>query len=163
MQKKAIFLFVFILILAGCSEKSPLEVEADGSEKQENTILYENVEHGLMIDEVQGWSYTKEVLQPFNVSFTNDQASVIVSILSNEKTVEEMKDEILLGAGDVTIIEEDEDALSYKTNRKESVRTNLYIERTENDTRLLIFMTPFNEYEKNKEKFDRFKSNIHFK
>lgn len=162
-MKIALPLLIILVVLAGCGHKeSSVEEQPHETESTQQTAMYVNEEAGLTIGEVPGWTLSKEVETPLNVSFVNGKSSVIVSILSNEKSIDEIKKEILTGAGNVSIQEESENTLSFTSNRKESIRSDIKIKRDSDSTKMIIFMTPASQYEENKALFNKFYENINF-
>lgn len=161
-MKIALPLLIVLAALAGCGHKDSSAEQPQETESTQQASLYDNEEAGLTIEEVPGWTLSREVKNPLNVSFVNEKSSVIVSILSNEKSIDEIKKEVLAGAGNVSIQEESENTLSFTSNRKESIRSDIKIERDSNSTTMIIFMTPASQYEKNKALFDEFNKNINF-
>ncbi|WP_432357052.1 hypothetical protein [Sporosarcina sp. UB5] len=163
-MKLALPLLIVLVVLAGCGhQQSSAEEQPHETESTEQASLYVNEEFGLTIGEVPGWTLLKEVENPLNVSFVNEKSTIIVSILSNEKSIDEIKKEVLTGVGNVSIQEESENTLSFTSDRKESIRSHIKFERDSNSTKMIIFMTPAPQYEKNKVLFDEFQKNINFK
>ncbi|MFC4410909.1 hypothetical protein ACFOZY_10820 [Chungangia koreensis] len=162
MQRLSIILVILAILAAGCGkEEAPQADEQKGSQSEE-TVLYVNPEQGIEITNGEGWTKKEEISEPFNVRFENEKATVIITMISNKKSVDEIKDELISGAGEVTILEEEDHSVSFQTKRKESIRSDVFIERSDEESRVIIFMTPAGEYENNKAKFDEFKENIHF-
>ena len=161
MQRLSMLLGILVVLLAGCGDGDSPKAQEKTDGQQQQSALYKSDQ--LEITNGEGWTKKEEIEEPFNIRFENDNATVIISEISNKKSVDEIKDELIQSAGEVTILNEGEDFVSFQTNRKESIRSDVAIERTNSESRVIIFMTPTAEYENNKEKFDTFKENIHFK
>lgn len=161
MQRLSILLGILAILIAGCGNGGAPEAEEQKGNQPGESVLYEN-EQGLKITNSEGWTKKEETSDPFNIRFENEQSTAIISVISNEKSVEEIKDELISGAGEITILDEGDDFVSFQTDRKESIRSDVFVERSDEESRVIIFMTPAADYEKNKAKFDEFRENIHF-
>lgn len=161
MKRLSIVLVVLAILAAGCGKEEAPQAEGKKGSQSEKTVLYES-DKGLKITNGDGWTKKEEISEPFNVRFENEKATVIISKISNKKSNGEIKDELISGAGEVTILAEEDNSVSFQTERKESIRSDVYIERSDEESRVIIFMTPAEEYENNKAKFDEFKDNIQF-
>ncbi|UTW68631.1 hypothetical protein KHA80_13990 [Anaerobacillus sp. HL2] len=90
----------------------------------------------------------------------NGNLVAIVTMIPKETTTDEIKTELKKGAGKVTIIEETENFLSWKSDRKESIRTEVFIEENEASKFVLTFLTPLGTYEEMKKDIEALKTNI---
>jgi len=161
-QRLSVLLGILVILIAGCgNEKAPEAQEKKGDQPDES-VLYINPEQGLEITNSEGWTKKEEISDPFNVRFENEKSTVIISEISIKKSVDEIKDELISSAGKVTLLNEDDNSVSFQTDRKESIRSDVFVEQSDEENRVIIFMSPAAEYEKNKVKFDEFKENIHF-
>lgn len=146
-----LFFSVLSVILVGCGS----------TEKQEantNAYLFEDTQKNLKIVETQGWTIEKEATK--SVKLKNGNLVAIVTMIPKETTTDEIKVELKKGAGKVTIIEESENFFSWKSDRKESIRTEVYIEENEESKFVITFLTPLNTYEDMKKDIEALKTNI---
>ncbi|MBB5174652.1 hypothetical protein [Texcoconibacillus texcoconensis] len=171
MRFKSLLMVLLILTfvgLYGCSQddvtkSEHAENETKSSEQELATqeILYENTEWDIKVYETSDWMLDKEVTgESFNVTFEKDLLKAIVTIIPNEKSFDEIKQELQVGAGNVSIEEEKEDFLAFKNERKETIRTDIYLKQEGDYTGIISFMTPESDWEINQEKIETFKGNI---
>ncbi|WP_209123999.1 hypothetical protein [Alkalihalobacillus sp. BA299] len=158
-KKMMICLLSGLMIVTGCSSDSTTKSEQTQAESEE--ILFENTDVGLKIYESSNWIIEQEVyVQNLNVTFQNDTLKAIVSVIPSEKTMEQIKKELQLGDGLITVLEEKDDYFSFHTNQKESIRSDLYIEQDQGKTLIVTFMSPLEDFESYLEEIEEFKGNI---
>lgn len=163
-------LFILVVgfsLLVGCgsadaSEDKDKQKDNDKiSEQQEaENILYEK--DGLVVSQVMGWSVGTEKVDPLNVTFNHQHVQAIVSLIETEKTFDQLKEELLDGAGNVELVEEKGDSFSYQSKQKESIRTNVYFRKYEDQTMILSFLSKVDSGEGARKAIDDFKSAINY-
>ncbi len=159
MHIKNTLLFILALILIAVSGCSQAEQPKDIEQKQE--VLYENTEVGLRVYKTQNWVIDEEpITKEFSVTFRNDYSKAIITVTSNEKSFEEIKRELKVGAGKVSVIKETNDYLAFKSERAESIRTDIYIIQRGAHTGIVTFMTPLKDFESNQGNIEAFNKNV---
>ncbi|KUO58990.1 MAG: hypothetical protein APF84_05915 [Gracilibacter sp. BRH_c7a] len=156
-----IMLAITLLAVNGCSQAE--QPENMDKEQTDNTkiILYENTQVGLRVYETKNWVTNQEpTAEPFSVTFSNEHSKAILSVISNEKSFEEIKRELKVGAGKVIVLEEIGDYLAFQSERLESIRTDIYIEQIGARIGIITFMTPLKDYELSQDSIEAFKKNI---
>ncbi|MDQ0339907.1 hypothetical protein J2S00_002702 [Caldalkalibacillus uzonensis] len=132
-----------------------------GSSTQTQDILYENSEVGIKVYQLPGWEVGKEgEADTFNVTFHRDNLKAIITLVSSDLSLEEIKQTLVTGAGPVEILEETDTYLALQSKRKEPVRTDIYIEQQEEQTVIYTFMTPAEAYAENQPYMESFKQNV---
>ncbi len=152
-----ILLILLLTALVGCSKATTEEVVDDILSKDGNNF-YDNAELGISIEAEADWVIEKETSQ--TVKFTRDDLIALVSVIPKEKTVSEIKKELLAGAGEVTVVGEGLNFIAWKTERKESIRTQVWIEEKSDRQIVVTMMTPNDSYEGNRELMDDFRETI---
>jgi hypothetical protein len=157
-QKAAvhIFLLTFLIVLVGCGRATDEEIES--KKVSTEASFYDNPEQGIRIETIDGWSIEKETAK--SVKFTSDKIIAIISVIPREKTVSEIKKELLAGAGDVTVIGEGLNFVSWKSERQESIRTQVWVEEKADRHVIVTMMTPHELYEENQEKIEMFRESL---
>lgn len=163
-QLSAIILVISILLLSACgTESSQASLEKGNQTNDDNSeFLYQG--KNIQVTETPGWientnsSYSDEG----NVVFENGKVKAIITVVSNEKSLEEIKSELKKSFANAEVIQESSDYVSLKTNRKESIRSDVYFNRGEDQTGIIIFMTPIKTHEKNKTIIEKFKNNVQY-
>lgn len=144
-----------VVIMIGCSDDEVREgqeekdVDISLSEKEQvnsETAMYENETFGVAVYEQEGWSLSKEENDPTNVVFEHEDVTSILTLLTTKKSVQDLKDELLSGANNVTVVEDEEQFLAYETDRQESVRSDVYFSISNGNTIVLTFVTAADEY-----------------
>lgn len=154
-------------IVSGCSQQEESPVILDTAHEN-HAVVYENPKAGIRVYETPDWVVGTEVVEPLNVTFHyyptlgNQQLKAIITVISNESTFNEIKQEFLTGAGEVSIIHESDNHLAYKSERKESIRTDIYLQLDGLHTKIITFMMPLEDYEENQEQMEAFINNIEF-
>lgn len=167
-----VLLLLFAFILTGCGTQS--ETNDSNGTNNENTsqnqsqgkeqveYLYENEEVGLKVAQTTGWNLKTEKTEPFNIVFENGQAQSIISVIESDKSFEDLKSEFLAGAGKVSVVANEENYLSYQSNRKESMETNIYLDKKGNETIIISFVYPTNKSETLADAKSNLRSNINY-
>ncbi|SDM18596.1 hypothetical protein [Sediminibacillus halophilus] len=155
-------LFLMFLLVLGACQNGGNAQESTEQEQEEKNYLYES--ETVKVTETSGWSKHDSPSNDGeeNILFQNDNVKAILTLVSDEKSLDEIKNELKSSFGNTEAIEENEKYLSLKSNRKESVRTDIYLDSGDEQTGILIFMTPFEEYEKNQAVIEEFKKNVQF-
>ncbi|WP_078430052.1 hypothetical protein [Alkalihalobacterium alkalinitrilicum] len=159
-RKKTLFcLLAGIMILTGCSSASST-ISEQTDEKSEQ-LLFENIDVGIKIYETSDWTLEQEVYtENLNATFQYETLKAIVSIVPSEKTMEQIKQELQLNDGLITVLNETDTYYSIQTNQKESIRSDLFIEHDHGKTLILTFMSPSEDFESYYEEMEQFKENI---
>lgn len=127
------WLLIFILLFIGCSSNSNSNEQMINEETHKKVnetlheaekMLYENNHTGIRIEDVEGFTLKQE--SDKTVTFTNETVTAIISVLETGRTKEEIQDELLTGLGNVTFIEETDQYIAWKSDRNESIRTDVY-------------------------------------
>lgn len=163
MHKRIVTLvgLLMVLLLFGCSnkiEETPLIPNDEAQDNYERKALYENEEFGVLVHELEGFVLKKETER--TATFMNEKLTVIISVIKEMKSKQEIKDELLKGIGEVTMIADDDHYIAWKSDRKESIRTDVYIDETTERTILIMFMTPLKDYQINESKIELFKDKV---
>lgn len=121
-------------------------------------MLYENNHTGIRIEDVEGFTLKQE--SDKTVTFTNETVTAIISVLETGRTKEEIQDELLTGLGNVTFIEETDQYIAWKSDRNESIRTDVYFKENKQYSVLVVFMTPMKDYQQNSNRIETFIDSI---
>jgi hypothetical protein len=154
-----------LLLLGACgneSSQSNLEKNSEPNQKEETKYLYES--QSFKVIELPGWTESKDEStdDKANVMFQNGKLKAVVTVVSNEKSLEQIKNELKTALGSAEEIEDSDHYMSFKSNRKESIRTDIYLNRSDEQTGILIFMTPLQNFETSKAKIEEFKNNVQY-
>lgn len=149
-----IFIIISLVALVGCSKSG----EEATDERPVDDVLYDNPEQGVRVLETEGWVIEKETAT--SVKFKNEKIVAIISVLPKEETVAEIKQQLVSAAGKITVTGEGPNLISWKSERNESIHTNVYIDEKQSRNVITTFLTPTNEYEKNTEKIEAFRWNV---
>ncbi|MFZ3579840.1 hypothetical protein [Virgibacillus sp. DJP39] len=164
-RTSVILLFFMILFVLGACQNGgnegaqPNEKNNTEQKQEEQNYLYES--ETVRVIETPGWqqqdnsSKNKE-----NIMFQNGNVKAILTSISNEKSLDDIKSELKASFGNSEAIEEAERYLSLKSNRKESIRTDIYLNSGEEQVGILIFMTPLEDYEINQAMIEKFKQSV---
>ena len=165
---RATLLFVLIslvLALSGCgkgesaSNSEPI-IDPAVEEVTQRLLLLEDEDASVRVYETPGWQLEQEAeTEQFQATFQHEKLKAIMTTVSNEMPLAEIKRDVKVGAGKVTIIEEKDDYLAFQSDRKESIRSDVFIEKGQADTLVMIFMTPVELYEGNKEHIEALRNN----
>ncbi|WP_209121436.1 hypothetical protein [Alkalihalobacillus sp. BA299] len=156
-----------VFLMTGCGsndtsqEQNGEEAEVHSEADDVQALLYENSEAGFRVYETSNWEFKKETgNESVNVTFENDQAKAIITVVSTNKQLEEIKKELKTALKKSTIIEETEHYLAFQSDRKESIRSDIYIDQRENGTSIITFMVPAEDFDANQEKMEELKRHI---
>lgn len=159
MYIKNVLIFILALVLLAVSGCTQAEQPKDMEQKQE--VLYENTEVGLRVYKTQNWVIDEEpTTKEFSVTFRDDYSKAIITVISNEKSFEEIKRELKVGAGKVSVLEETSDYLAFKSDRLESIRTDIHISQKGGHIGIVTIMTPLKNYESNQNSIQAFVNNV---
>ncbi|WP_368646295.1 hypothetical protein AB4027_05290 [Alkalibacterium putridalgicola] len=157
------------LFLAGCNEEPLADTKIESSQSETSSVvkvsyLYENEDYQLAISENMDWQLESEKeTDNLNVVLNDDTLTALVSSVSASNTFEDIKKELIKGAGNVTVLSESDDFLSYKSKLKNAVRTDVYFkEQDELKNYIITFMSQTSEFEDNQPKVESLLNNIHF-
>ncbi|GEM03013.1 hypothetical protein HMI01_00010 [Halolactibacillus miurensis] len=120
--------------------------------QKEKGVFYFNSDKGLTLTENQGFQVIDE--ETTTVTFEKDRLKVIVSVLTNEDSSTKIKTALKQSAGDIKILNEKEEFLSFQTLRNEPMRFDIYLTKTNEVTYLKTFIIKA-DY------FDQQQSDIH--
>ncbi len=153
--------FMFLLVLGACQNDGNAQVNTEKEQKDKN-YLYES--ETVKVTETSGWQHRDRSSKygEENILFQNGNVKAILTLVSSEKSLDEIKSELKSSFGNSEAIEENENYLSLKSKRKESVQTDIYLNSGDEQTGILIFMAPFEEYETNQAVIEEFKKNVQF-
>ncbi len=159
MFKKAVHIFIILSFIAliGCSSDDVTEAKKDNGTSS-TSVLYENPDQGVRVYKTDGWVIEKETAT--SVKFKNEKMVAIISVVPKQETIAEMKQELLAAAGKVTVTDEGPNYISWKSDRKESIHTNVFLEETKDRHVITTILMPHNVYESNREKMEAFRWNI---
>ncbi|QZT33960.1 hypothetical protein HUR95_00520 [Caldalkalibacillus thermarum TA2.A1] len=163
-----LILVASLLSAGGCGQteqasqqSNPSAEETADSIAPTQDILYENSDVGIKVYQLPGWEVGKEgKSDTFNVTFHRDNLKAIITLVSSDLSLEEIKQTLVTGAGPVEIIEETDTYLALQSKRKEPVRTDIYIEQLEEQTVIYTFMTPAEAYTENQPYMESLKQNV---
>jgi hypothetical protein len=137
-------------------EAVEVEVPVEIEEPMIN-YLYENEEIGIYVEDLPNWELQEiKDERGLNVIFTSKQVTAIITAISNNRSLEEMKEELMQGAGDVEWITEEENHFAYRSLQTESIRTDVYFKQLKDYYILYTFITPEKDYEQSKLLIDSF-------
>ncbi|MDE5415720.1 hypothetical protein [Alkalihalobacterium chitinilyticum] len=158
-KKIMVCLLAGAMLAAGCSSVS--STPADEAQVESKTIFYENMDAGLKIYESNQWTLEQEVFtRNLNATFQYETVKAIVSVLPSEKSMDQIKQELQLGDGLITILEESDHFFSFHTNQKEGIRSDLFLDHDQGKTLIVTFMSPMDDFERYQEDMNQFKKNI---
>ncbi|MBM7603962.1 hypothetical protein JOC75_001935 [Metabacillus crassostreae] len=164
-MKKLFIILSLTLFTVGCGKEETVEsTSATSPSKEEQTqvksLLYENEEKGIRVGDIKHWKLSKE--QDSNVVFQNENLQAIITILPNKQDIKSIKRDLIVGAGDITIIEETDKTLSFQSNRKESIQTDIFIFQVGEKMNIVTFVGKVDDDEMNRPKIVEFKEHIQF-
>ncbi|WNF36630.1 hypothetical protein RJD24_19780 [Bacillaceae bacterium IKA-2] len=156
MLQKAVHIFIIISLIAlvGCNKAT----EEDTDDQPLPAVLYENPDQGVRVLKTDGWVVEKETAT--SVQFKNENIVAIISVIPNEETGAEIKQELLSAAGEITVTGEGPNYISWKSERSESIQTNVYINQKQNRNVITTFLTPLSDYENNREEIEAFRWHV---
>ncbi|UFT98902.1 hypothetical protein KO561_17165 [Radiobacillus kanasensis] len=158
-----LLIFISLFVLGACQSGKGEDVQhnAEVNTEQEPNYLYES--ETVKVTETLGWQHQNPTNKgEENILFQNGNVKAILTSVSNEKPLEEIKSELKASFANSETMEESETYLSLKSNHQEVIRTDIYLNSGEEKTDILIFMTPSGEYENNQEIIEEFKQNVHY-
>ncbi|MCL7748002.1 hypothetical protein [Halalkalibacter alkaliphilus] len=166
------YLICSILLITGCASPNSSdnqEISAGPEEvieeviEHEKIVMYENTDRGIRVYETPNWEFGEQSEgDQINVTFYSEKGKAIITVLSSKKDLEEIKQELMIGVGKSNIIEETDNYFAFQSERKESIRSDVYFEQQDQRVNILTFMTPVDDYEENIEYIKEFKQHIEF-
>lgn len=169
MNKRIFFVLILVvnLLLSACGNNDSQTAQQEVTEIQDKKIIYTNDKWGITVFEAEGWvqstsNYDQTFSDSLNLIYQNETLKAIITIVSNNKSLEDIKKEIMISLGNVDVLEDSNTFLTLKTNRKESIRIDIYFNRNELHTGIITFMVPLDKYEANKNKISDFRDNVEF-
>ncbi|KHF38705.1 hypothetical protein [Halalkalibacter okhensis] len=161
------YLMCSLLLLGGCASAtgsgSQEVTDIEEVTEHEQVVMYENSDKGIKVYELPNWEFEEQLEKDqFNVIFQSDKGKAIITVLDSIKDVEDIKNELMIGVGTSTIIEETDHYFAFESERKESIRADIYIEQQGQKVTILTFMTPLDDYEEKIESIEEFKQHIDF-
>jgi hypothetical protein len=156
-----------VLLLASCGQGDTQDQPRQTANSGESTpptedILYENKELGLRVYQAPEWELDQEgESETFNVAFQRDKLKALITFVSPELPLDKIKQELITGSEPVQVLEESDTYLALQSKRKEPIRTDIYIEQTDQYTIIYTFKTPAHLYPTNKPHMDMFKAHVH--
>ena len=149
-----IFMLISLLALVGCGKAA----ESDADNESITGVLYDNPELGIRVLDTDGWVIEKETAK--SVKFTNEKIVAIISVIPKGDTVGEIKQALISSAGEITVTGEGANFISWKSERNESIHTNIFIEEKQDRNVIITFLTPNDAYETNRETIEAFRWNV---
>jgi hypothetical protein len=164
------YLICSLFLIAGCSTPNSSDnQEVAGPEgdieeiEKEQVIMYEHTDRGIRVYETPNWEFGEQSEgEQINVTFHSEKGKAIITVLTSNKDLDEIKQELMIGVGKSNIIEETDNYFAFQSERKESIRTDVYIDQQGQRVNILTFMTPVDDYEENIEYIKEFKRHIEF-
>jgi hypothetical protein len=157
-------------LLIGCQKETESNIAEEGTTLQQNDatekeLLYENEEFGISIQKNSEWNLqSKEENDNLNIILSQEKLTAIVSSVSTSKSFDEIKAELLVGAGDVEFISDDDSTLSFQSKLKNAIRTDVYFKKQSGvNNYIIIFMSPVSQYDKATLEMDSLLNHIEFK
>ncbi len=164
MRKKLfpVLVLAVLLVLSACGEEPKTSEQETKKSPTIEKYLYDS--ESVKVTETSGWNLKTDSTteEKVNVVFENGKLNAIVSVISNDKSLDEIKQEIKASYGQIEIMEETDTFISFLTNRKESLRADIYLTRGEQNTGILIFMTPAQQFEEKKDIMEEFQGNVQY-
>ncbi len=150
MKRRVMIVILLSIVLVGCqhddlTNQAVKQTTRDGDIVQKESIdlneadvFYYNKEKGLIITENAGFTFVKE--EQTTITFEKDRLKVILSVLSNEDSLSDIKTALKQSAGNITVLDETETFLSFQTVRNEPMRFDIYLTETTAHTYLTTFI-----------------------
>ncbi|TFB21808.1 hypothetical protein E3U55_08270 [Filobacillus milosensis] len=168
LNKLLLTLTAGLLVLSGCgADAEEKEEQPQKTEQQEEQAKKEDTQQealykkgGLVVSEVSGWSVGKEKEDPLTVNFNHQNLKAIASVINTDKSFEQLKNELLNGAGDVEVLKEEDGHFSYHSKHEESIRTDVYITQHDQQTLVLSFLSKTDVYDEVKASIKEFQSAV---
>ncbi|WP_216830960.1 hypothetical protein [Alkalihalobacterium elongatum] len=158
-RKMLFCLLAGLLVVTGCSSASSTTPEQVQEESEQ--IFFENMDAGIKIYEAPNWTLEQEVFSKnLNATFKYETLKAIVSVIPSEKTMEQIKTELQLGDGLITVLDENDNFFSFHTNQKESIRSDLFLDHDYGKTLIVTFMSPSEDFSSYRGEIEQFKENI---
>lgn len=163
------FVCLALIVVSGCAKEEENTVSATvakeqtGSAQEQQDILYQNESIGLSVYETTGWQLNEEKQSKgLNVTFSNNKMKAIITAVNTDKSFEEIKSEFKRSSANSEVLEEKDSQLSFKSNTSK-VRTDIFLERVNDQTYIYTFLTPIKSYSESKSVLSAFINNIEIK
>ncbi|WP_058306717.1 hypothetical protein [Gracilibacillus massiliensis] len=149
---KQVFIALSLLLLIACGQADTIDSNGDETAHAEKKApLYQNQLY--QVEAINGWTIEEETVteKEQNVSFINDNTKVIITTTNNEQSNDQLKSKFLSSfSKNATIVKEKENYVRLETNRNENIFGDIYIHQGSDFKVVLIFMTPEQDYDKEK-------------
>jgi len=153
------------LYLIGCQNQETTGEQIDATEdteiklkqtieENENNVFYFNSDKGITLTESQGFQVIDE--ETTTVTFEKDRLKVIVSVLTKEDSLSEIKTALKQSAGDIHLLDESETFVSFETVRNEPMRFDIYLTETEAATYVKTFIIKAEYFDQQQADLDAF-------
>ncbi|SFC39098.1 hypothetical protein SAMN04488102_10624 [Alkalibacterium subtropicum] len=149
------------IALAGCSNETLADTTGEEQSVQtaaqeESDSLYRNDDWGLDISPNMDWELESEKeSENLHIVLKHNKLKAILSTVSSSQSFEDIKKELIKGSGDVSVLTDSEDYLSYQSKLKKAIRTDVYFkEHSDERNILMIFMSSAENYDANQEKVE---------
>ncbi|MEN2768164.1 hypothetical protein [Ornithinibacillus xuwenensis] len=161
-MRKLILLISFLLLAACGTEESSNTTtnEKENTQDEKATFLFDSKEKGIKVEDASGWTLIEE--QDSNVVFENGTLKAIITVISEDNDFATLKQDLKTSAGDITVLEESDTQLSFQTNRKESIRSDISLYKEGTKTQIITFMTKVENYKSNQSLIEEFSKKIKF-
>ena len=143
-----VILMITSTLLSGCNQEQTIETDLASADQ---VVMYENEKYGITIYENSDWQFVSEKQsENINIKLSHfDQLHAIITTASSEKSFAMIKQELIAGAGDVDVITEDDNTMSYQSKLQDAIRTDIYFKPNHGKKHVLvIFMSPVSVHEK---------------
>lgn len=160
-----IILFLCFFNLVACGNHSATKTPAAHAKNvPPTTYLYHNQTNGISIKQIAGWTKDDKLSssEPRDPVFSNGKLKVIVTTAAAKDSFTEIKNNLKAASPDAKIIKEQSAFLSYKTANKESIETDVYLQKKNSKNYIIIFMMPVSDAVGNQQKMKDFISNTTF-
>lgn len=159
------------LYLIGCQNQATKSEQVDATEdkaltlkqtieESEKNVFYFNSDKGITLTENHGFQVVDE--ETTTVTFEKDRLKVIVSVLTKEDSLSEIKTALKQSAGDINVLDETETFLSFETVRNEPMRFDIYLTETEEATYVKTFIVKSEYFEQQQADHDAFNDALIF-
>lgn len=150
---KIVNLFLLITLVLGLSacQNQAKDTMAASSQEPELQTLFQNKKYHVSIPAQKGWAVEKVIAdEELNVVFRHRYSTAILTSLATDKSMEDIKNELLIGSGAVEVSENEENHLAYLTGTKEKIYTDIYIQTYQGSTYITTFMSTEKHHDKAK-------------
>jgi hypothetical protein len=163
MKKSGLFMMLLCLVaLMACShQQDPKDAAAKSKQTAEPKYIYQDKASGFAIGETAGWKKDKKLSsENLPLVLTNGKLKAVISSASGKHSFEEIKKDLKAGSGQIKVLEERPDYLSFKSLNKESIETEAYLKKAADKNYVILFMMSANSSEENQKKIKGLLSNL---